>query len=48
MTENRAIIKIGKIEQRILLIRGKKVIIDADLAEFYNVSKKRRIGFHSD
>lgn len=37
----KAIVKIGKIEQRILLIRGKKVIIDADLAEFYNVSTKR-------
>ena len=31
----------GKIEQRILLIRGEKVIIDADLAEFYGVPTKR-------
>ncbi len=36
-----AIIKVGKIEQRILLIRGEKVIIDADLAEFYGVATKR-------
>ena len=31
----------GKIENRILLIRGEKVIIDADLAEFYGVPTKR-------
>ncbi len=31
----------GKIENRILLIRGEKVIIDADLAEFYGVLTKR-------
>ena len=31
----------GRIQQRILLIRGEKVIIDADLAEFYGVSTKR-------
>ncbi len=31
----------GIIEQRILLIRGEKVIIDADLADFYGVSTKR-------
>lgn len=41
MSKQRAIVKIGKIEQRILLIRGEKVIIDADLAEFYNISTKR-------
>lgn len=40
-TEKKSIIQIGKIEQRILLIRGEKIIIDADLAEFYNVSTKR-------
>ncbi len=34
-------IKVGKIEHRILLIRGEKVIIDADLAEFYGVATKR-------
>jgi hypothetical protein len=32
---------VGKIENRILLIKGEKVIIDADLAEFYGVPTKR-------
>ncbi len=41
MSPRKAVIQIGKIEQRILLIRGEKVIIDADLAEFYNVPTKR-------
>jgi hypothetical protein len=41
MEKIKSIVKIGKIEQRILLIRGEKVIVDADLAEFYNVSTKR-------
>lgn len=33
--------KVGQIESRILLIRGEKVIIDADLADFYRVPTKR-------
>lgn len=33
--------EVGQIERRILLIRGEKAIIDADLAEFYGVSTKR-------
>ena len=37
----KAVIPVGKIEQRILLIRNEKVIIDADLAEFYGVETKR-------
>ncbi len=37
----KSVIQVGKIEQRILLIRGEKVIIDADLAEFYGVPTKR-------
>lgn len=41
MPENKAIVPVGKIEQRILLIRGEKVIVDADLAEFYGVPTKR-------
>ena len=32
---------VGEIQQRILLIRGEKIIIDVDLAEFYGVSTKR-------
>lgn len=41
MGSDKAIIPTGKIEQRILMIRGEKVIIDADLAEFYGVPTKR-------
>jgi len=33
MAKSKAIMKVGQIQQRILLIRGEKVIIDADLAE---------------
>ena len=33
-------VKISKISQSILLIRGEKVIIDADLAEAYGVTTK--------
>ena len=41
MSDTDPIVRIGEIEQRILLIRGEKVIIDADLAEFYGVTTKR-------
>ena len=41
MTSEKPIIPAGKIEQRILMIRGEKVIIDADLAEFYGVPTRR-------
>ena len=41
MPEKKAIVSVGKIEQRILLIRGEKVIVDADLSEFYGVPTKR-------
>ena len=41
MPKKKAIVPVGKIEQRILLIRGEKVIVDADLAEFYGVPTKR-------
>ena len=41
MAEKKAIVPVGKIEQRILLIRGEKVIVDTDLAEFYGVPTKR-------
>lgn len=36
-----SIIQPVRIEKSILLIRGEKVIIDADLASFYGVSTKR-------
>jgi len=37
----KSVIRVGTIEERILLIRGERVIIDADLAEFYGVQTKR-------
>lgn len=40
MARSRALIRVGKIQQRILLIRGEKVIVDADLAEAYGVSTR--------
>ena len=41
MTPSADVIEIGTISGRILLFRGERVIIDADLAEFYGVSTKR-------
>lgn len=41
MASKKPVVPKGKIEQRILMIRGEKVIIDADLAEFYGVPTKR-------
>jgi hypothetical protein len=41
MQEKVSLVEIRKIEKRILRIRGAKVILDADLAEFYNVPTKR-------
>ncbi len=41
MGENESIIPVGRIENRILLIRGEKVIVDSDLASFYGVATKR-------
>ncbi len=40
MAESKPVVKVGKIQQRILLIHGEKVIVDADLAEFYGVPTK--------
>jgi phage regulator Rha-like protein len=40
MEKNRSLVKVGTIQQRILLIRGEKVIVDADLAEAYGVTTK--------
>jgi len=36
-----SIAPVGKIEQAILLIRGQRVILDADLAQLYGVETKR-------
>ena len=41
MKNNISVGQIERVERRILLIRGSKVIVDADLAEFYGVSTKR-------
>ena len=41
MTQKKVIIPVKNIEQHILLIRGEKVIVDGDLAEFYGVQTKR-------
>ncbi len=41
MIRQKAIIPLGKIEERILLIRGQRVMLDADLAGLYGVSTKR-------
>ena len=39
--KNSSLIPIERVEQAILLIRGEKVILDADLAKLYGVSTKR-------
>ena len=41
MASSKAIVKVGRIQQRILLIRGVKVMVDADLAEAYGVPTRR-------
>jgi len=41
VTGQKAIIPIGQIEQRILLIRGQRVMLDADLAGLYGTTTKR-------
>jgi len=41
MPTKKAIVPVGKIDQSIFLIRGEKVIVDADLAQFYGVPTKR-------
>jgi len=41
VTPSKAIIPLQTIQRRILLIRGEKVIVDADLAAFYGVPTRR-------
>ena len=41
MPKTHAIVPGERIESRILLIRGQKVMLDSDLAELYGVSTKR-------
>ena len=40
-TKNQPLVLVEQIEPRILLIRGQRVILDADLAELYGTSTKR-------
>jgi hypothetical protein len=41
MTKRQEIVPLGQIEQRIYLIRGQRVMLDADLADLYGVPTKR-------
>jgi hypothetical protein len=41
MAKRQELVPLGQIEQRIYLIRGQRVMLDADLAALYGVSTKR-------
>lgn len=41
MPKTSALVRVERIESRILLIRGHKVMLDSDLAELYGVTTKR-------
>jgi hypothetical protein len=41
LNQSKQLVPLESIERRILLIRGQKVLFDADLAELYRVSTKR-------
>ena len=41
MSKTSAIVPVERIESRILLIRGHKVLLDSDLAQLYGVTTKR-------
>ena len=41
MRTRTAVIRVEEVQERILLIRGEKMIVDADLARFYGVATKR-------
>lgn len=41
MTRRSAVVAVGEIRDRILLVRGERVILDVDLAAFYGVATKR-------
>ena len=41
MATSKAIVRMKSIQERILLIHGERVIIDADLAHFYGVTTRR-------
>ena len=41
MTKDSSVVPIERVEKRILLMRGQKVMLDTDLAELYGVTTKR-------
>jgi hypothetical protein len=41
MTSDDVVVRVGDIQRRILMIRGERVVLDVDLAEFYGVITKR-------
>jgi len=41
MIDNKLLVPVERVEKTILLVRGKKVILDADLAKLYGVTTKR-------
>jgi hypothetical protein len=41
MSKTSAIVPVERIESRILLVRGHKVLLDSDLAQLYGVTTKR-------
>ena len=41
MSKNTSLISVVRIEKRIFLTRGQKVMLDADLAELYGMTTKR-------
>jgi len=41
MTSSKTIVRTGDIQQRILMIRGEKVVLDVESAAFYGVATKR-------
>ncbi|HXU19828.1 MAG TPA: ORF6N domain-containing protein [Verrucomicrobiae bacterium] len=40
MTKKEAMVRAERIESRILLIRGQRVMLDSDLAELYGASRR--------
>jgi hypothetical protein len=41
MIDNNILVPVERVERTILLVRGQKVILDADLAKLYGVTTKR-------
>jgi hypothetical protein len=41
MIDNNILVPVERVERTILLVRGQKVILDADLSKLYGVTTKR-------